>query len=159
VKGTGEGADNQKIVKTESGTRLPATYKSGRFEEWQHKNKVSLPRAGEEELPQAKRFRGFVGGKKFRHTKITDAKPLDKSSYNYDRKVRQIRKREEQGGGESSETRRPPPRGNGKKSRYGSKPIGKVKSEIKSVDQIRKARQLVQRRKEKNARPSRKGKR
>jgi ATP-dependent RNA helicase DDX54/DBP10 len=49
VQGDGVGADNVKLVKTESGVKLPATYRSGRFEEWKSKNKKSLPRVGETE--------------------------------------------------------------------------------------------------------------
>jgi DBP10CT (NUC160) domain len=33
VKGNGTGANNVKLVRTENGTRLPATYRSGRFDE------------------------------------------------------------------------------------------------------------------------------
>ena len=34
IKGDGVGADNVKMIRTESGTKLPATYRSGRFDEW-----------------------------------------------------------------------------------------------------------------------------
>ena len=81
VKGNGEGADNVKIVKTESGTRLPATYRSGRFDEWKARMRVSVPRVGEKEVQggTGERNRGGPGGgKRFKHQKVTPAKPLDK---------------------------------------------------------------------------------
>lgn len=157
VKGTGEGADNVKLVKTESGVKLPATYRSGRFEEWKAKSRVSLPRVGEEEGPNAQR-RGNIGagGRKWKHTQQAEAKPLDKLANNYERKVRQFKKKNE--GAESAPG--PGPKGKGKKpvgKRFGGKPMGKVRNELKTVDQIRKARVTAERRKEKNARPAHKG--
>lgn len=35
------GADNKKMIRSESGALLPASYKSGRFREWQTKQKRS----------------------------------------------------------------------------------------------------------------------
>lgn len=43
VKGDGVGADNQKMVKGESGVLLPATFKSGRFATWQSSKKRHQP--------------------------------------------------------------------------------------------------------------------
>jgi len=149
VKGSGEGADNLKMVKTESGTRLPATYRSGRFEEWQSKNRLQLPRVGDQELPRARAGPAQIGGRKFRHNKMTVPKALDKQHVSYERKLRQQKKGEESGAASTSGTN-PKTR----KSRYGGKPIGKVRNEIKSVDQIRKSRDLSAKRKAKNARPS-----
>ncbi|CAJ0876916.1 7478_t:CDS:10 [Entrophospora sp. SA101] len=53
LRGGGIGSDNKKLIKTESGVKLPATYKSGRFNDWRQKNKVSMPRVGEKELLSA----------------------------------------------------------------------------------------------------------
>ncbi|CAG8629241.1 3045_t:CDS:2 [Paraglomus occultum] len=35
--------DNKKLITRESGTKIPATYKSGRFKEWQKQDKISIP--------------------------------------------------------------------------------------------------------------------
>lgn len=148
------------MVKTESGTRLPATYRSGRFEEWQSKNKLRLPRVGEEELPQARAGPSYHGGKKFKHTKVTAPKDLDKKHVNFERKSRQFKKKSEGAGEKDEETHGS--KGKAGKSRYGGKPINKVRNEIKTVDQIRKTRELAAKRKAKNARSSKskgKGKR
>jgi ATP-dependent RNA helicase DDX54/DBP10 len=160
VQGDGIGADNVKMVKTESGTKLPATYRSGRFDEWKAKMRVSLPRVGEAEGEGTKRRLGGHGSRKFMHTKVVEAKPLDKLHKDYDRKVRLGKKRNEAAGaGDGRESVKPTP-GAGKKSkaggRYGGKSAGRVKSELKTVDQIRKGRKLTEKKRLKNARPTRK---
>jgi ATP-dependent RNA helicase DDX54/DBP10 len=226
VRGPGEGADNKKMVRTESGARLPASFRSGRWEEWKTKQRVRLPKIGEDE-GDAARFVGRgagggpdSGGKRFRHSKMEEAKPLDKRSTDYERKVRQMKKKNEgmesmqdegrgrsrgrgssrgrggdrghgqgrdlsqgyghgrdqsQGHGHSQSPARGGSRGGrgGARGgrgggrggltrptgRYGGKPIGRVKSELKTVDQIRKTRKVSEQRKAKNARPSKRGKR
>jgi ATP-dependent RNA helicase DDX54/DBP10 len=147
VQGDGVGADNVKMVKTESGTKLPATYRSGRFDEWKAKMRVSLPRVGEAE---AERRPSVQDSRRFKHNKTVEAKPLDKLHKNYDRKVRQKRKEGAVGRGESTN----PTLGTKAGGRYGGKPTSRVKSELKTVEQIRKGRKIVEKKKSKNARPS-----
>ncbi|TIB86623.1 DEAD-domain-containing protein [Wallemia mellicola] len=148
VRGGGIGADNQKLIKTESGARLPATFRSGKFDEWRKKHKMDLPRTGETEEKNHKALamgmNGGVGGKKYRHNKVTEAKPLDKKDKNYEKKVKMRNKDNK----EDSNA--------GKVRRGGN--VANKKSEIKSVDAIRKQRELAAKRKAKNARPSKKKK-
>lgn len=172
IQGDGVGADNVKLVTTESGAKLPATYRSGRFDEWKAKARVNLPKIGEAENEATHVQK--PGGHRFKHNKTTAAKPLDKLNHDYERKVRQLKKREEEsGGGESSNqpftarggrggAARGGARGGSRGKpggRYGGKPMGRVKSEIKNAEQIRKDRKVLERKKEKNARPSRGSKR
>ena len=157
VQGDGAGADNVKLVKTESGVKLPATYRSGRFEEWKSKNRKSLPRVGETESG-----RGGHIGKRYLHKKVSEPKRLDKAHVDYERKARQRKKEAGVSGmGEGDDPPQQSRRG-GKKAvlgkRYGGKTVGRVKTELKTVDQIRKARKVAEHRKAKNARPSNKGK-
>ncbi|KAJ3539199.1 hypothetical protein NMY22_g4845 [Coprinellus aureogranulatus] len=161
IKGDGTGADNKKIIRTESGAKLPATYRSGRFDEWKAKHHVSLPRVGEMEDNK----HGGRQGRKWKHNKVTEAKPLDKLHKNYEKKVQQ-RKMKEQGGevgegGQSSTSvgRGPKNGGKGKVAggRNAGKSYGRIKSELKTVDQIRRDRKVVEQRRLKNARPSKKG--
>lgn len=149
VKGDGVGADNVKLVTTENGTRLPATYRSGRFDEWKTKNRISMPKNGETEIAgtQSRRPAG-PGGRKFKHNTFSVAKPLDKRSTDYERKSRQFKKKEESVGEGASN-------GSGN-IRRGGKPMSRVKTEIKTVDQIRKSRKDLEKRRAKNARPSKK---
>ncbi|KAH7108266.1 DEAD-domain-containing protein [Auriculariales sp. MPI-PUGE-AT-0066] len=153
VKGSGEGADNVKIIKTESGARLPATYRTGRFDEWKKQHRTSLPRVGEAE--ETSGSRAFAGGKRFKHHGSKEAKPLDKLSKNFDRKSRQLAKKQG-AGGEPDEN--PSAQKVGKKKvqskKFGGKTVGRAKAELKSVDQIRKARKSMDQRRAKNARPS-----
>ncbi|KAJ7218034.1 P-loop containing nucleoside triphosphate hydrolase protein [Mycena pura] len=149
VKGDGVGADNVKLVRTENGTRLPATYRSGRFDEWKAKTRVSLPRVGEVEHEGS--HRGKPIGQRFRHNKIVNAKPLDRLSNNYERKGRQLKKKAESQEGEPS-SRSVTGRG-----RHAGKSIGKVKTELKTTEQIRKGRKALEKRRAKNGRPSRTG--
>ncbi|KAF7361862.1 ATP-dependent RNA helicase DBP10 [Mycena venus] len=118
VKGDGVGADNIKLVKTESGTRLPATYRSGRFDEWKAKSRIALPRVGEAENEGSQRRRPVgIGGQRFRHNKVVAPKPLDKLGNDYERKVRQMKKKAESQEGEPSS--RPTPANRGRGGRYG----------------------------------------
>lgn len=160
VKGTGEGADNVKMVKTESGMKLPATYRSGRFDEWRAKSRFSLPRVGEEEVAVPKS--AAQGGRKWKHNQTAAAKPLDKLRTDYERKTREISMRKKHG---EPEPERPSTTPKGKRpgqnkrlgARFNGKTVGRVKNELKTVDQIRKARLVAERKKEKNARPTRGG--
>ncbi|KAG8932876.1 ATP-dependent RNA helicase dbp10 [Tulasnella sp. 418] len=163
VKGTGEGADNVKLVKTESGARLPASYRSGRFEEWKSKTRVNLPKIGEAELPN-RGGNSSYGGKVFRHKSTNEAKPLDPRMTGYERKMRQLKKKAEvemnMNNGSSGEQRPGGKKGPvlKKNGRLAGKSMNKVKSELKSADAIRKARAIKEKRRAKNARPSKKGK-
>ncbi|KAG5638307.1 hypothetical protein H0H81_000725 [Sphagnurus paluster] len=153
IQGDGAGADNVKLVTTESGTKLPATYRSGRFDEWKAKMRVSLPKVGEAENEGAGRRSGGHGGQKFRHNTVAAAKPLDKLHVSYERKMRQLQKKEEVSGDAKPLGGRPgkPSKAGG---RYGGKTFGRVKSELKSSEQIRKSRKVMENKRAKNARPS-----
>jgi ATP-dependent RNA helicase DDX54/DBP10 len=153
VKGDGIGSDNIKLVKTESGTKLPATYRSGRFEEWKAKNRSVLPRVGEIESETPN---GMSGGRRYKHKRVTaESKPLDKLHNDYNRKLRRAKMRE--AGNVSEET--PKFKGRTKSTgRYGGRSVGKAKSELKSATEIRKSRKMMEQRKAKNARPSHKKK-
>lgn len=132
---------------------------------------MTVPRVGEAE-PEGAAARGR-GGKRYVHKGETTAKPLHKLNKDYERKSRQLSKKMEArvpGGGHGE-----PPVSEGgapgrartkaganggkdtkKGSRYSGKPIGRVRSELKSAEQIRKSRLVAERRKAKNARPSKK---
>jgi len=157
VKGGGVGADNVKLVKTENGVRLPASYRSGRFEEWKAKSRINLPRIGETE-PDRPKLRN-EGSRKFRHSKVSAPKELDKLGNNYERKARQLKKRHEGDRGEVARPLYTSLKKQGKPSRYGGKSLDKIKSELKTSDQIRKQRKVMERRKARNARSTKKYKR
>lgn len=134
--GEGEGADNVKLIRTENGTRLPATYRSGRFEEWKKKTNMRLPRTGEEEL--GNRDAETTKGKVYRHNKVTEAKRLDPKELGYERKTRLLRKKTANGDPKVPSATR------------------MAKSELKSAELIRKERKVAERKRMKSGRPKKK---
>lgn len=155
IKGDGIGADNVKLVKTESGIRLPATYRSGRFDEWKARSRISLPKIGEAENERIHDPRRVGrGGKRFKHNKVVDPQPLDKLRTDYERKLRQMKKSAEG----DVELKPPTASGRGKiRKRLGARSFEKIKTDLKTVEQIRKMRKAAEKKKAKNARPSRRG--
>lgn len=155
VKGDGAGADNVKMIKTESGAKLPISYRSGRFDEWKAKTRKDMPKVGEMESSKSSR----TASKKFSHNKVTAPKALDRLAHDYERKLR-VSKKKAQAAAPKGEPSPPPVGKKGKKplkaGRWKGKTIGRVKTELKTVDQIRRQRDLIRKRREKNARPSKK---
>ena len=136
-----DGSKGKKMIYGESGQKIAASFQSGRFDRWRKANKVDrLPRTGEAERPGA--GSGGVGrgmGTRYKHKQ--DKAPKEADKYRDDFHVRKKRVAE------------------AKEKRVGSFKDGNGKSEIKSTEDIRKERKLAERRKAKNARPSKKGKR
>lgn len=139
IQGDGTGSDNQKLIRSETGLKLPASYRSGRFDAWRKEQQVELPHVGEEESSMAASARRIAarvnqqGGPRhrgFHHTQTKAPKPLDKLQYDYQKK-RKARERK----GLSPHT---------------------PHNELKSAQQIHRARELQAKRKAKNARPSKK---
>lgn len=143
IQGDGAGADNQKIIRTESGARLPMSYKSGRFEEWKQKKRVTLPKIGEAEGDLAGRV-GGLGDKRYRHNKVFDAKPLDAKSTTFEKKTYALKKRAEKeaeqdaGGDGMVKTKK------GKVVKGVRAGTANTRSELKSVQEIRKQRQILE---------------
>ncbi|KAJ9112383.1 hypothetical protein QFC19_000804 [Naganishia cerealis] len=144
IQGNGEGADNQKIIRTESGARLPISYKSGRFEEWKAKKRVSLPKIGEEEGDLAGRV-GGMGDKRYRHNKTYDAKPLDAKSTTFEKKSYMLKKRaEKEAEGQATGQTGLVKTKKGKVVKGARAGTAQTKSELKSLHEIRKERQVLE---------------
>ncbi|KAJ5900513.1 ATP-dependent RNA helicase dbp10 [Penicillium subrubescens] len=138
-----DGSKGTRLVRGESGAKIAASFRSGRFQSWKKGKRMSnLPRVGEAETPGLSTGSGIPGahgpGGRFRHQRQQAPKRADPLRYDYEKQKKKndtARDRQQsQVGGAAS---------------HG-------KSEIRSTDDIRKARKLQQRRREKNARPSRK---
>jgi len=129
-----------KMIMGESGVRIAASYQSGRFERWKKANRVSdMPRVGEMEKG-GNRFRNLGGDKdgasSYRHKQQKAPKEADK--YRDDFRVRKKRVEE------------------AREKRVGRFKDGQgSKKEIKGAEVIRKGRKELQKKREKNARPSR----
>ncbi|KAF2719087.1 DEAD-domain-containing protein [Polychaeton citri CBS 116435] len=140
--------NGKKFITSESGLRVPASFRSGRFDAWRKANRISkLPRVGDQERQgsgynyNARSGGGGDNGGRFKHKSEKAPKAADKFRDDYYRKVKKVEEAREKGRGRFQDTV-------GKDGR-------KIKGEIKGVEDVRKARNLQQKRKDKNARPSR----
>lgn len=129
-----DGSKGQRLVRGESGAKIAATFRSGRYDSWRKANRIDrAPRIGEVE--------GITGivprlqSKRYRHQSMRAPKQADKYRDDFDRKKKKIAAAMERERGKGG------------------------KSEIRSIDDIRKARKSKEKRREKNARPSKRGKR
>ncbi|KAJ6259285.1 ATP-dependent RNA helicase dbp10 [Drechslerella dactyloides] len=136
-----------KMIRGESGQKIAASFKSGRFEGWKKANKLSrLPKVGELEntigggMASKAGFGGVggrIGGRMF-HKKVAAPKQADKARDDYHVRKKRVEEAKAKG-----------LHGKG----YGKR----VNSEVKNNVQIAKDRRLKEKRREKNARPSRRG--
>ncbi|OTA63639.1 ATP-dependent RNA helicase DBP10 [Hypoxylon sp. EC38] len=131
----------KRMIRGESGVKIAASFQSGRFDKWRKAQRLGrLPRVGEAERRGGgnNNTTGVEGGGvRYRHKQEKAPKEADK--YRDDYHVRKKRVAE------------------AKEKRVGRFKDGAgSRKEIKSADDIRKARVLKERRKAKNARPSRK---
>jgi ATP-dependent RNA helicase DDX54/DBP10 len=136
-----DGSKGKKMIRGESGQKIAASFQSGRFDRWRKAHKVDrLPRTGEAERQVTGAASG--GGKGFgpRYKHKQEKAPKEADKYRDDYQLR--RKREAEA----------------KEKRIGKFKEGNGKQEIKSTDDIRGERKLAERRRAKNARPSKKGK-
>jgi ATP-dependent RNA helicase DDX54/DBP10 len=135
-----DGSKGKKMIRGESGQKIAASFQSGRFDRWRKANKVDrLPRTGEAERETGGGGVGRGFGTRYKHKQERAPKEADK--YRDDYHVRKKRVEE------------------AKEKRVGKFKDGVGKKEIKSTEDIRKERKLAERKKAKNARPSKKGKR
>lgn len=152
VKGDGTGSDNKKLIRTESGGKLPASFKSGSFDDWKKKQKIFLPKIGEAELKNRQlpsRLAG-AGGQRFRHNAIAGVRDPN------------AKPKRDGKGGFIKDNKKP-----GFGSKEGDKDGGKTRSstsekvrqskgsgsQLKTADQIRKERLLKAKRVKRSTQP------
>lgn len=129
-------ADDTKYILSESGQRIPATLRSGKFDEWRKKRNIQSAEAG-----MAENVAENKQNKRFKHNKIAAPKLPDKFRDDYHKQKKKVGKAVDAGVNVKG-FNRPGQR-----------------EELRLTDQIRKMRDLKEKRKAKNARPSSKGKR
>lgn len=144
-----DGSRGKKMIIGESGHKIAASFKSGRFDDWRRKQKISrMPRVGEQEDPSASRrigggggggggrgggvMGGRQGGRMF-HKNVKAPKAADRARDDY-----QVRKKRVAEAKEKGWVR------------------GRVKNEIKDVQTIGKERKTKARRVEKSNQPGKK---
>ena len=129
-----DGSKGAKMIRGESGQKIAASFRSGRFDAWRKSNRIDrLPRVGEAERAGNRADGGGGGGKRWRHKKQDAPKDADKYRDDFYKRRKMVEKAKEERRGRFRE--------------------GKWKSEIRGVDDVRKERGLKERRREKNARP------
>ncbi|GAB1318987.1 ATP-dependent RNA helicase dbp10 [Madurella fahalii] len=138
-----DGSRGAKMIRGESGVKIAASFQSGRFDKWRRANRLGrLPHVGEAEKANLARNFGSHGGGGPRYKHKMEKAPKDADKYRDDYHVRKKRVAE------------------AKEKRVGKYKDGEgSRRELKSASDIRKARQLKERKREKNARPAKKAKR
>ena len=131
-----DGSKGRKLVRSESGQKIAASFRSGRFDAWQKSNRVKKQRTGEQEDPRQARPPKAMG--KFKHHADKAPKRPDKYRDDFHKQKKRV----------AGATPKPPT----PSARHGKK------GTLRSEDDIRKARELKERRRDKNARPTRKRK-
>ncbi|KAL8823468.1 MAG: hypothetical protein Q9191_005826 [Dirinaria sp. TL-2023a] len=131
---------NKRMIRGESGQKIAASFRSGRFDTWRKANRISrLPRPGEQEKTGSTGLGLGLGERKFKHKQERAPKAADKYRDDYHKRRKKVEAAKEKMVGKSRE--------------------GFGKGEIRGTDEVRKERVKKQKRREKNARPSRKGRR
>ncbi|KAL7418704.1 ATP-dependent RNA helicase dbp10 [Cryptotrichosporon argae] len=157
VKDPGVGKDNKKMIRGESGVVLPASFRSGRYDEWRKKRGRGPLSAAGPGAPGADAD-GHRDDKRYRHKAqerkldghVQGAKPSRGGKGGFaDDKPRRRRDPLDAGAGEGGAD------GNAAKGVQRSRPgSAGAKSGLLSADAVRKRRQLLEHRKAKNARKS-----
>ncbi|RLL98186.1 ATP-dependent RNA helicase dbp10 [Aspergillus turcosus] len=134
-----DGSKGTRLVRGESGAKIAASFRSGRFDAWRRGNRLGrMPRVGEAEAPNlAAGLNAAISGKRFRHRREQAPKKADPLRGDYEKMKKKAELAKERAMSKAG----------------GAAPRGK--SELKNTDDIRIARKLKQKRREKNARPSR----
>lgn len=137
--------DDRKFIISESGQRIPASFRSGKFEEWKEKHHIGNIKVGSREGGKGGSFSSNLNGSRiggrFKHHSDKAPKMADKRRDDYHKQMDKVKKATERGVSVKG---------------YVSK--GSGKNEIRSSENIRKSRAQKEQRRAKNARPSRKRK-
>lgn len=133
-----DGSKGSKMIVGESGQKIAASFRGGRFDAWKKSNKINrLPRIGEVEAAANLANRGSVG-KRFKHNAEKAPKDADKFRDDYWKKKRMTEA--------------------AKEKRVGKFRDGKGQQEIRGMEDMTRERGMKQKRREKNARPGKKRK-
>jgi ATP-dependent RNA helicase DDX54/DBP10 len=132
-----DGSKGRKLVRGESGAKIAASFRSGRFEKWMKSNRVTrLGRVGEDERKggTAGPAGSGLGGKRFKHKTQRAPKLPDRLRGDFEKQKLKVKGAKERAEAAGSTTKQ---------------------GELRSVDRMVKERRLKEKRREKNARPRR----
>ena len=130
-----DGSKGGKLIMGESGVKIAASFQSGRFDKWKREQRMGrLPRVGEAEKG-GNQATGASSGPRYKHKQERAPKEADKFRDDFQVRKKRVDEAREKRVGRF-------------KDGMGSK------KELKGAHDIRKARREAQKKKEKNARPS-----
>lgn len=137
-----DGSKGAKMIRGESGQKIAASFKSGRFDAWRKANRVErMPRVGE--LESSSQRGGAVGrggiiggGKRYKHKQELAPKAADKYRDDYEIRKKKVEAAKAQGRGRFAK---------------------EGKSELRGAEDVRKIRLEAEKRQGKNARPQHRG--
>lgn len=132
-----DGSKGGRLIRGESGQKIPMSFRSGRFDAWKKANKITaaISQVGKPEDPKLTMPNTRTGEKRYKHKSYDIPKQPDKYRDDYHRKKRKL------------ET--------AKELRVGPFKDGPGKDETKNADEIRKERATKLKRREKTARAPR----
>jgi ATP-dependent RNA helicase DDX54/DBP10 len=129
-----DGSKGKRLVRGESGAKVAASFRSGRYDAWRKAQRIDrTPRVGEAEANGTPG--SAMNGKNYKHKAMKAPKQADKFRADFETRKKKVAEAKERG------------------------MANQGKRELRSVDDIRKQRQLKEKRREKNARPSKKQRR
>lgn len=126
---------DKKYIISENGQRIPASFRSGKFDDWKKQRNLQPAKVGSIEANNDKN-----GNRRFKHKKVDAPKLPDKFRDDFHKQKKKVEKAIESG-----------------RSVKGYNRPGQ-QQELKTTEQIRKGREQKEKRRAKNARPSRKKK-
>lgn len=134
-----DGSKGGKMIRGESGQKIAASFRSGRFDAWRKANKIDrLPKTGESETPANAANRGGSGaGKRFRHKTEKAPKEADKYRDDYYKRKKMVEV--------------------AKEKRVGRFRDGGGKGEVRGVEDVARERGRKEKRREKTGRPVKMG--
>lgn len=142
-----QGLDNKKYITGESGHKIPASFRSGKFDEWSKARKLGPIKVGARESSSTSKMLSNptsnnqrMGGGKFKHNKVKAPKLPDKNRDDYHVQKKKVEKAISSG------------------IRVKGFNAPGMKSEMRTPQQIYKERVAKEKKRAKNARPAKKRK-
>ena len=135
---TKDGAPGKRLIRGESGQKIAASFRSGRFEAWKRSNKIGrLPKVGEAEKRDGARPPGAKGadavGKRYRHRSERAPKEADRYRDDFHKKRKLVEKAREERRGRFKDG------------------VGDKKGELRGVEAVRKERRETEKRRDKSS--------
>lgn len=124
-----------KYIRGENGQKIPASFRSGRFDAWKASHKTSVPRVGTIETTSAKT--NLPQGKRYQYNSVKAPKAADKARDDYHSRKKRVKDALDKG-----------------LHVKGMRPTVAQSTGVQDTEAVRKQRKLKEQRREKNARPS-----